>query len=251
MVESGLEVVAVRWAFWRRRSGQADDAVAAVPVSPPAPAPPAAPRGRDEEQDRGPVRPCSGASPDPGRGLPPAAGEPGPHLLPDAADPALDMAGVREDVVALVQAALDRDRATATGVLRRVGTRGPDGPGMASIAAMAGLGDRLVAAAGYAPGDARPGEAASAAVVAQGDTLAGRAQALLEAVAADASRDLVRLVVRFACGVPEQDPGVAHLVDAPPEDLALVASVLLAQTVLDGAGGVDELAEELADLLPG
>jgi len=87
--------------------------------------------------------------------------------------------------------------------------------------------------------------------VAQGDTVAARAEPLLRVVVPHASRDLVRLVVRFACGVPEQDPGVAHLMEASPEDLALVAAVLLAQTVLDGQGDTTALTEELAELLPG
>lgn len=245
----------MRWAFWRR--ARPDRAPAAPPPPPPPPVgtrpPPAASDELDDE--RRPASPYSGASPQPGRGAPVLLTDGGAGLggaLAAATDhPSLDAAGVRADVLALVDAALRRDRPGAVEVLRRLGARGDDEPSMASIAAMAALGDRCATAAGFPHGSLPSGGAATAAVVAQGDTSAARADPLLRAVVPGAPRDLVRLVVRFACGVPDQDPAVAHLADAPPEDLALVAAVLLAQTVQDGGGDVRALAVELADLLPG
>lgn len=250
----------MRWAFWRR---DRPDRTPAAPLPTPPPTPPAPPvaasRGpaaRDEpDEDRRPTSPCSGASPEAGRGVPSLLTDGKSDLsgaLEAAADDlSLDTAGVRADVLALADAALGRDRAAAQEVLRRLEARGDDEPSMASIAAMAALGDRCATAAGFPSGSLPSGGAATAAVVAQGDTLAARADPLLRAVVPDAPQELVRLVVRFACGVPDHDPVVAHLADAPPEDLALVAAVLLAQTVRDGGGDVAALAEELADLLPG
>lgn len=247
------EVVVVRWAFWRRqRTGELDQPFSARAWPPPeTPSRPAAAGSDEPDPDRRPAAAFSGASPRPGSDVPgqPAGGRDDLADRPGGGhDPELDTAGVRADVVTLVRAALARDRAATAQVLRRLDARGQDAPGMACLAAMAGLGDRLVLGAGSEPDAVSAG---SAEVVAQGETVAARADALLRALAPHCRRDLVRLVVLLACGVPEQDPEVAHLMDAPPEDLALVAAVLLAQTVLDGQGDPDALAVELEDLLPG
>ncbi|MCW2678625.1 MAG: hypothetical protein JWM62_26 [Frankiales bacterium] len=238
------------WAFWRR-----DRSRAQAPEDPPvAPTRSSRPPVEGEpDEDRRPTRAFSGASPQPGSRARELPGEVdvSDRVSLSSDGLALDMTGVRADVVALVRAAVTRDRAAAAEVLRQLDARGQDEPGMASIAAMAALGDRLVLASGFQPETMPTGATGSAEVVAQGDTVAVRADRLLRAVAPHASRDLVRLVVRFACGVPEQDPAVAHLVDAPSHDLTLVAAVLLAQTVLDGQGDERALAEELEDLLPG
>lgn len=245
----------MRWAFWRaaRSAGTATPVVAPTPVSE-ATATRSPVRPDDTDDQRPPTAAFSGASPDPGRHartLPIEGVDDFRGLLSVASgDPSLDGAGVRADVVALVRAALTRDRAAAAEALRRLAARGPEEPTTASIAAMAALGDRCAAAAGVPASPLNRDRAAWAEVVAQGETVAARADSLLRAVAPEASRDRVRSVVHVACGVAEQDPAVAQLVSAPPEELVLVAAALLAQTVLDGGGDAQALVAELEQLLP-
>lgn len=234
----------MRWRFWRRHAAQPSPGPPAAPLPPPratgATRGPALPD--DPDEDRRPTPAFSGASPDPGSSLPAtAAGDISglPAVAQD--DPHLHLPGVRSGVLALVRAAVERDRPAALRALEDLEGRGEDAPGVASIAALAALGDRLVAGADVEP--ATPEY--RTAVVAQGDTVAGRAGTLLRAVAPQCPRDLVRHVVRLAAGVPDQEPALV------PQDLTLVAAVLLAQTVLDGQGDLDALAEELALLLPG
>jgi hypothetical protein len=255
VVECGEEVVGMRWRFWRARS-RADPATDPLEAAtrPRREAPPARSRPPvpdDPDEHRRPTPAFSGATPEPGRGLLREEPDDSSGLLSDLDAPHLDMTGVRVDVLALVRAALERDRPAALLVLQRLEDRGPDEPGVASLAALAALGDRMAAGAGYGAGGSPVGGAACAAVVAQGDTVAGRAEVLLRAVAPHCSRDLVRRVVRFAAGLPDQEPALVPLSDAPPQDLTLVAAVLLAQTVLDGAGDVGLLAQELEVVVPG
>lgn len=227
----------MRWAFWRKRERER---VAPLPTATWPPPSVAAGGARDEsDEDRPPTPAFSGASPQPGSSAAPWDDVP-PGLGADG--PPLDMTGVRADVGALVQAALDRDTPAADAVVRRLGSRGDDGAGMASIAAMGALGDRLLAAV--------PQGADPSSVIAQGDALAARAAVPLSAVAPAATPDLVRFVVRFACGVPEHDPALLPLMETSSDDLVRVAAGLLAQTVLDGRGEVDALDRELTDLLP-
>lgn len=239
----------MRWAFWRRNRSSAQ--AAPLPVTPEATARRApeatarrAPAAADEpDEDRHPHPAFSGASPEPGGDAPVLLAQGGGNLadlLSAAADPARDASDVRAAVLALVRAAIGRDRSAAAELLRQLDARGEDELALTAVAAMAALGDRLAVAADVPKGDA-------AAVVAQGDTVAARAEPLLRAVAPDAPRALVRRTVRSACGVREQDQDGR---DAPPGDLALVAAVLLAQTVLDGPGDAQALADELAALLP-
>lgn len=251
----------MRWAFWRKgRSGNEPGPLPASTWPPPGAAAPNPPAWVDEadgvDDPRRPTPAFSGASPDPGsatHSVLPGEGSDdlrGP-LSQVCDDPSLDLPGVRADLVALVDAALARDPAAAAEVLCRLDARGPDEPGVASIAAMAVLGERCAKAADVPSGALDQAGAVWAEVVAQGDTVAGRAQPLLRAVAPNASRALVRSVVRTACGLPDQDAGLAPLMEAPSEDLALVVAVLLAQTVLDGGGDTQVLARELVDVLPG
>lgn len=228
------------WAFWRRR--RRDDA-AGADVDPavadqPAVAPTAAHRPvHDDAPDvpRTEASAYSGASPQ----LPTSSTDRRLPPLPDLSGvPPVLSADVRRHVVDLVERALARDRAGAREVLLRIQDSGSE---EALVAALAPLGERFATLA-----DSTEPEA----VLAQGDHVAQRADPLLRAVAPHCPRDLVRFVVRFACGVPDIDPALAPQLDAPAADLLLVAGVLLAQTVQDGAGDVDALAAEIADLLP-
>lgn len=248
----------MRWAFWRqdRPAAGAADPLATSSWPPPlvAPAAPAAPRPEQgDDQDRPAPSAFSGASPRPG--------EHGDDLEPppdvdfdadvdgdgdvDVPAEGLDLDGVRGDVLALVRAVADRDREAAEQALHRLDEA--DALSVAVLAAMAVLGERLVDAAGHAL-DAGP--EAVPEVLAQGGTVARRADRLLRAVVPDARPDVVALVVQCGAGVLEQDPAVGQLVDQPLEQLLLVAAALLAQTVADGQGTLPDLADELAELLP-
>jgi hypothetical protein len=255
-------VVQVQWAFWRRRKTQARPDPPQPPSGQPPNAPPATAAARpsrpspEDADDRRRATPAfSGASPRPGEGDPGGElaellAEGGDDLsgLLSSAWPHLDVAGVRADVVRLVQAVLERDAAAVAALLAQLEARGAQAVDLAPVLAMAALGDRLGTAAGLEPWEAAD---RAAEVVAQGDTVAARADGLLRSVAPHAPRGRVRLVVRTAAGVPAADRAVAqHLAD-PPADLTVAAAVLLAQTVVDGGGDLDALAAELADLLPG
>lgn len=237
----------MRWAFWRRRDrdpadGAGDDATQAAAAPPTGAADgstartTASPRPTDDSDPSGPApSPYSGASPQlatsSGAGLPPQ--------LPDLSGiPPVLSAEVRRHVVDLVEAALAGDAPGARQVLRRIQDSGSE---EALVAALAPLGERFATLA-----DSTEPEA----VLVQGDHVAERAGSRLRAVAPQATRDRVRFVVRFACGVPDVDPALAPQLDAPAAELLLVAGVLLAQTVQDGAGDLDALAAEIGDLLP-
>ena len=251
----------MRWAFWRRRRSAAEQAreqapeqgpdAPARPTWPPAPAPVARAAGGDEpDPERRPTPAFSGASPDPGGAGTPADDLEGMLGVLRDGPSALDVPAVRGDVADLVRAALGRDAAAAAGVVERLTACGGEAPSLASVAALAVLGERLAAAAEVDPSDVAPGSPGAAAAVAQGDTVALRAEPLLRTVAPHCPRGLVRLVVRFCLGTPEADPAVAHHLSAAEQDIALVAAVLLAQTILDGQGDLVALEQELTDLLP-
>lgn len=242
------------WRFWRRRRRAAASAAAPV-AEPPAAAcgPRPAQRENDDDDRDVPAAPAFfGASPSPATELDTPRLEQ-PAAAPGASDP---------EIVALVRAALARDRAQLQTLTDRRGTAvdGAAAPGLAAPA-LAALGARLLAAADVTATEASGGGVAAAAALAQADTLSHRAEPLRAAVAPDLPSRLLRDTARFAAGPlirssgstagdPTGDPtgstaGAAGGADGRHRLLA--AAVLLAQTCLDGQGDPEHLVVELAE----
>lgn len=249
----------MRWAFWRTDAYDRPLEPAPLRRTAPTTAPDGPPPAADDPDPDRPVTPAfSGARPSPGVGHLGEADLPGPPaadvaaLLDVLADdaPAHERAAVRTDLLDLVRAALAREASAAQRVLDRITARGEAATALASAAALAALRDRLVLAAGHDPGEVLRGGLATAAAVTQGDTVVGRAGPLLRAVGPDCPRALVRSVVRRSLGVPDDPPGDVQAAAAVDETMALVAAVLLAQTVLDEVADLRALEQELHDLLP-
>jgi hypothetical protein len=232
----------MRWAFWRTRAF--DGPLEPDPLSRATWAAPRAPSRDREVEDPVTAAAFSGAQPDPGRG-PAPRDEQGP--APEGA--AFDAVGIRADLLALIDAAEAVDDARVVAVLERLAARGPDEPEVAALIALELLGDRLLVAAGRASWD-EPAEGSDLeAALEHGTAVAGRAAALLRAVAAGSSPGDVRVVVRAAAEAGLGEPASPPVDHLQAQDVLRVAAVLLAQTVRDD-GGADELAQELAELLP-
>lgn len=236
----------MRWRFWRRpeRSRTAVVAGAAPPALPPHVVRPAA---RDDEGRDAPTAPASsGAAP----GFVPALelGEVEDLHPPSAL--VYGMAGLRGVVVELVSAVEAQDLAAVEAVLDRLAAHEAD-VGMAAQIALTALGPRLLAAADLQDeaGSLRGQDAQRA--LAQGQTLASRADPLRRALAPHCPATLLGHVARGALGasdwlVPPYDD---HL-QGEERDLLLATALLLAQTCRDGQGQPDTIAAELALLLP-
>lgn len=239
----------MRWRFWRRRErgpAAADPAPTGPTPAPAREAAPSAARDRDTDAEKAPTPAFSGATPR----FEPVL-EPGE--LEDLHPPSeltYGMAGLRGVVVELVSAVLAQDRAGTEALLQRLEPHEAD-VDMAAQIGLTVLGPRVVAAADVQPEHEALDAEDTAQVLAQGETLASRAEPLRAAMAPHCPPTLLGFAVRQALGSPDWlEPPYGEHLEGEDRDLLLAIAVLLAQTCRDGQGPPDAISAELELLLP-
>lgn len=159
----------------------------------------------------------------------------------------------RDGMATLARAAAARNPAAVRDAVVPLQTRltaaSDDEQGLAVLVSLAVLSERLPDLAGLTASAAQD-EASRPLLLSYADLLAERTEPLRTRVAPHLTRDQLRFAGRFACGAPDSDPSLAHLMTSPAVDQVLAACLLLAQTSADGGGDLTDLETQVDALFP-
>lgn len=250
----------MQWAFWRRERSEPVQPLEAAPLPDDTGLPPggtgrvvrAAPDDADRgEDDRAPgaaASPSSGARPDPA-GAPPTLPHAPPPVLPAPAVDEPEIARHAELVAQLVRAVLAVDAAAVDAALAPLDD--PTRARAAAAAAAGALAARLPPLSGL-EGAVTFDEDEGDLLHAYADLLTARAEQRRTSVAPVVTREQLMVVAHLAAaaavGDAASEPSLLVLAGIPAREQLLAGCVLLAQTSVDGGGGADDVAREVAAL---